>query len=48
MRQQLAHLGCLVLGRELLSNPEKSPNPETIMALVSQLQQLESSLSAEA
>jgi hypothetical protein len=42
MRQQLAHLGCLVLGRELLSNPEKPANPDTITALVNQLQQLES------
>jgi NAD(P)H-dependent FMN reductase len=41
MRQQLAHLGCLVLGRELLSNPEKPANPDTITALVNQLQQLE-------
>ncbi len=47
MRQQLAHLGCLVLGRELLSNPEKSPNPETITALVNQLQKLERALSLE-
>lgn len=41
MRQQLAHLGCLVLGRELLSNSEKPANPDTIAALVNQLQQLE-------
>lgn len=47
MRQQLAHLGCLVLGRELMSSPEKPANLETITALVSQLHQLEKSLARE-
>lgn len=42
MRQQLAHLGCLVLGRELLSNAEKPANPETITLLVKQLGDLHS------
>ncbi len=42
MRLQLSHLGCTVLGRELLSTSQKAANPETITALVSQLSALES------
>ena len=40
MRQQLAHLGCTVLGREVTTKPA---NPEAIAAIVSQLSVLESS-----
>ncbi|MFM7471670.1 MAG: NADPH-dependent FMN reductase [Nodosilinea sp.] len=41
MRQQLAHLGCLVLGRELLSNAEKPATMETVALLVEQLANLQ-------
>ncbi len=40
MRQQLAHLGCTVLGREVTTKPA---NPVAIAAIVSQLSALESS-----
>ncbi|MBD2112147.1 MULTISPECIES: NADPH-dependent FMN reductase [Cyanophyceae] len=42
IRQQLSHLGCTVLGREVLSTSQKAANPEAIAALVSQLAALES------
>lgn len=42
IRQQLAHLGCTVLGREVLTNPQKPANPDAIATLVSQLGTLES------
>ncbi len=42
IRQQLSHLGCTVLGREVQSNSQKAANPEAIAALVSQLAALES------
>ncbi|MBD1914730.1 MULTISPECIES: NAD(P)H-dependent oxidoreductase [Cyanophyceae] len=42
IRQQLSHLGCTVLGREVQSNSQKAANPEAIAALVSQLVALES------
>ncbi|MBE9137544.1 NAD(P)H-dependent oxidoreductase [Nodosilinea sp. LEGE 07088] len=42
MRQQLSHLGCTVLGREVLATSQKAANPEAISALVSQLSALES------
>jgi chromate reductase, NAD(P)H dehydrogenase (quinone) len=45
IRQQLSHLGCTVLGREVQSNSQKAANPEAIAALVSQLAALESSYS---
>lgn len=41
MRQQLAHLGCNVLGREVVANAHKAANPEAIAALVAQLAALE-------
>ncbi len=41
MRQQLSHLGCNVLGREVLANAQKAANPEAIAALVAQLAALE-------
>ncbi|WP_035991367.1 NADPH-dependent FMN reductase [Leptolyngbya sp. KIOST-1] len=43
MRLQLSHLGCTVLGRELLTTFQKPANPETITALVNQLAALEPS-----
>jgi NAD(P)H-dependent FMN reductase len=43
MRQQLAHLGCTVLGREVMTNPQKPANPDAIAALVSQLAAIEPS-----
>lgn len=43
MRLQFAHLGCTVLGRELMTNPQKPANPESIAALVAQLNVLEAS-----
>lgn len=43
MRQQLAHLGCNVLGREVLANAQKAANPESIAAVVAQLSALEPS-----
>ncbi|MBD1874530.1 NAD(P)H-dependent oxidoreductase [Nodosilinea sp. FACHB-131] len=42
IRQQLSHLGCTVLGREVQSSSQKAANPEAIAALVSQLAALES------
>ncbi|MFH7243942.1 MAG: NADPH-dependent FMN reductase [Spirulina sp.] len=42
MRQQLSHLGCNVLGREVVANAQKDANPEAIAALVAQLSVLES------
>jgi chromate reductase, NAD(P)H dehydrogenase (quinone) len=41
IRQQLSHLGCTVLGREVLTNSQKAASPEAIAALVSQLSALE-------
>jgi chromate reductase len=41
MRQQLSHLGCTVVGREVLSSAHKAANPDAISALVSQLAELE-------
>jgi chromate reductase, NAD(P)H dehydrogenase (quinone) len=41
MRQQLSHLGCTVLGREVLTTVQKPANPEAIAALVSQLLAIE-------
>lgn len=43
MRQQLSHLGCNVLGREVLANAQKAANPEAIASVVAQLGALESS-----
>lgn len=43
MRQQLSHLGCNVLGREVVANTQKVANPEAIAALIDQLSALESS-----
>jgi chromate reductase, NAD(P)H dehydrogenase (quinone) len=43
MRQQLSHLGCNVLGREVIANAQKAANPEAIAALVTQLAALEPS-----
>ncbi|KKZ12360.1 MAG: flavoprotein [Candidatus Synechococcus spongiarum SP3] len=40
MRIQLSHLGCIVLGRELLSHSRKPANPDTITAMVAQMQHL--------
>ena len=40
MRIQLGHLGCTVLGRELLSHSQKPANPDTIAAMVAQMQRL--------
>ncbi|SAY38665.1 NADPH-dependent FMN reductase [Candidatus Synechococcus spongiarum] len=40
MRIQLSHLGCMVLGRELLSHSQKPANPDTIAAMVAQMQRL--------
>ena len=37
LRVQLAHLGCLVLGRELLTNPQRPLNPASLKALMAQL-----------
>lgn len=43
LRQQLSHLGCNVLGREVVANAQKQANPDAIAALVSQLLALEPS-----
>ncbi len=43
MRQQLSHLGCTVLGREVVATSQKAANPEAIAALVTQLTALEPS-----
>lgn len=43
MRQQLSHLGCNVLGREVVANAQKAANPDAIAALVAQLAALEPS-----
>ena len=40
LRIQFAHLGCQVLGRELLCSPHKSANPDSIDALLSELHRL--------
>ncbi len=40
MRLQLSHLGCTVLGRELLSHSQKPANPDTITAMVAQMKHL--------
>ena len=40
MRIQLSHLGCVVLGRELLCHSQKPANPDTIAAMVAQMQRL--------
>lgn len=40
MRLQFAHLGCSVLGRELLSSSQKPANPASITAMVAELQRL--------
>jgi NAD(P)H-dependent FMN reductase len=42
MRVQFAHLGCHVLGRELLSSSHKPANPESIAAMVEELHRLPS------
>ncbi|NMF86506.1 NAD(P)H-dependent oxidoreductase [Nodosilinea sp. P-1105] len=41
MRQQLSHLGCNVIGREVLANSQKDANPDAIAAVVSQLAEIE-------
>lgn len=46
MRQQMAHLGCNVLGREVIANAQKAANPEAIAAVVAQLSALESTAAA--
>lgn len=43
MRQQLSHLGCTVLGREVVATSQKAANPDAIAALVTQLTALEPS-----
>ncbi|OOV36192.1 NADPH-dependent FMN reductase [Candidatus Synechococcus spongiarum] len=40
LRIQFSHLGCIVLGRELLSHSRKPANPDTITAMVTQMQHL--------
>jgi len=40
MRIQFSHLGCIVPGRELLSHGGKPANPDTITAMVAQMQRL--------
>ena len=40
MRTQFAHLGSIVLGRELASSDWKEANPDSINAMLSTLQQL--------
>lgn len=40
LRIQLSHLGCIVLGRELLSHNQRPANPQTIIAMVDQMQHL--------
>jgi NAD(P)H-dependent FMN reductase len=40
LRLQFAHLGCHVLGRELLCSPQKSANPDSINAMLSELHRL--------
>jgi chromate reductase len=37
MRLQFAHLGALVIGRELLSSPHKPANPDSIEAMLAEL-----------
>jgi chromate reductase, NAD(P)H dehydrogenase (quinone) len=41
MRLQLAHLGAVVIGRELLSTPQKPANPDSIDAMLAELHRLE-------
>ncbi|WOD40665.1 NAD(P)H-dependent oxidoreductase [Nodosilinea sp. E11] len=43
MRQQLSHLGSIVLGREVIATSQKAANPDAIAALVTQLTALEPS-----
>jgi NAD(P)H-dependent FMN reductase len=40
LRIQFAHLGCHVLGRELLCSPHKRANPDSIAAMLAELQRL--------
>lgn len=40
MRIQLSHLGCTVLGRELLSHSQRPANPDTIDSMMAQMQHL--------
>lgn len=40
LRLQLSHLGCTVIGRELLSNAQKPANPDSISAMLDVLQKL--------
>ncbi len=42
MRLQFSHLGCSVLGRELLSSPQKQANPDSILAMLEALHRLPS------
>ena len=41
MRLQFAHLGAVVIGRELQSTPPKAANPESITAMLAELHRLE-------
>ena len=41
MRLQFAHLGAVVIGRELHSNAQKVANPESIEAMLAELHRLE-------
>jgi hypothetical protein len=40
MRTQFAHLGCIVLGRELASSDWKEANPDSIDAMLDSLNKL--------
>jgi chromate reductase, NAD(P)H dehydrogenase (quinone) len=40
LRIQFAHLGCHVLGRELLCSPQKAANPDSIAAMLGELHRL--------
>ena len=40
MRQQFSHLGCNVVGRELLTNPSKALRAESARAILQQLQHM--------
>ena len=41
MRLQFAHLGAVVIGRELQSTPQRGANPDSIRAMLAELHRLE-------
>ena len=37
MRMQFSFLGCIVIGRSLVTNKKKKANPDTIRAIISSM-----------